>query len=111
MPDGLYHFAILFTIILIFVSLGAILPFVHEAFDQQVVDLNVPNVEFQTGQQLKEETQISALARVGSVLISIISMFFFTFGAIPLIIDLVVFVPLRIIFAILIFKLLRGVGG
>lgn len=95
---------ILSTIIILFVSLGAILPFVHEAFDQDTADFDGKNIEFESGQS-------SDISIILEVLTSIITMFFWTFGNIPAILDLIIFVPLRIIFLILLFKLARGVGG
>ncbi len=96
---------ILLTIVILFVSLGAILPSVHAAFDQTETSLNVKNIEFEGGQ---ESTNIELAF---GILISIITMFFWTFGNIPFILDLVIFVPIRIIFLVLLFKLGRGVGG
>ncbi|KKN50125.1 hypothetical protein LCGC14_0636230 [marine sediment metagenome] len=97
---------ILLTIIIFFVALGVLLPFIHAAFDEQVTDLNTQGVEFASGQGFSEDS-VSILGIVTSIL----TMFFWTFGNIPVIIDLLLFVPIRIIFMILLFKLIRGVGG
>ena len=99
--------AILFTIITIFVFLGAILPFINTAFGQDETNLNTAGVEFATGQGFDDENSIS----IGSIAVSIFIMFFWTFGAIPVLLDLLLFVPMRIVFVILLFKLIRGVGG
>lgn len=95
---------ILVGIVIIFVALGTILPFVHDAFDQQATDINAAGLEFEAGQQ-------SGVTVVLGVIVSITTMFFWTFGNIPFIIDAVIFIPIRIVFLVLLFKLIRGVGG
>ena len=99
--------AIISTIFIIFVFLGTLLPFINEAFGQDESTLNVAKVQFETGQNIKGQDTIN----FGTVVVSILSMFFWTFGSIPQILDLLLFVPLRLIFAVLLFKLARGVGG
>lgn len=100
--------AILATIVIIFVTLGAILPFIHATFDQQETNFNVEDVEFESGQSLLfSEDQVTVLG----VVASIFTMFFWTFGAIPIILEIIIFLPMRIIFVVLLYKLVRGVGG
>lgn len=99
--------AILLTIITVFVFLGAILPFINEAFGQDGTSLNTAGIEFATGQGFDDENEVS----IGKIAVSIFTMFFWTFGSIPALLDLLLFVPLRIIFVVLLFKLIRGVGG
>ncbi len=97
---------VLSSIVIFFVVLGAVVPFIHADFGQTTTDLNTKGLEGKSGQGVSEST-VSAI----SVTLSIFTMFFWTFGNIPVIIDLVLFVPLRVILAILSFKLIRGVGG
>lgn len=97
---------ILTTIVIIFVGLGAVLPFIHAAFDQTETSTNQELVEFESGQGFSTN-QVSVLG----IVVSIFTMFFWTFGNINAVLDLVIFVPLRIIFMVLLFKLVRGVGG
>ncbi len=94
------------TIVIIFVSLGAILPFVHASFDQSVTNVNAEGIEFESGQSSSTNT-----VTVLGVVVSITTMFFWTFGSIPAILDTIIFVPMRIMFLVLLFKLVRGVGG
>ncbi len=98
---------ILLTIVIIFVFLGAIIPFINVAFTQENTQFNVDGIEFATGEGFQDESSVS----IGSIVTSIFTMFFWTFGSIPVLLDLLVFVPLRITFVVLLFKLIRGVGG
>lgn len=99
---------ILSTIVIFFVVLGAIVPFIHAAFDEQQVNVNVDSIELRSGQGLLfSEEEVTVLG----IVTSIFTMFFWTFGTIPAIIDFILFVPLRILFAVLLFKMIRGVGG
>lgn len=97
---------VLTTIVILFVVLGAVLPFVHAGFDQTETNLNTEGIEFASGQGFTTN-QIGIL----DIVVSIFTMFFWTFGSIPIIIDVVFFVPLRIMFVVLLYKLVRGVGG
>ena len=97
--------SIMLTIIIIFVFLGAILPFVNAAFNQGATNLNTKGVEFAAGQNLEETSGVGIL----DVIISIFTMFFWTFGNVPVIMDLIVFVPIRIIFLVILYRNLRGV--
>jgi len=96
--------SILITIVIIFVFLGALLPFVHAAFGQPETDLNVGNIPFQSGDEFTED-DITVTGVIGSIFL----MFFWTFGAIPALLDLLVFVPLRIGFVYLLFRAIRGI--
>lgn len=97
---------ILMTIVIFFVVLGAVLPFVHASFDETATNLNTENIAFESGQSLGQN-EVTILG----VVLSIITMFFWTFGTIPAIIEVTIFLPIRIIFGVLLFKLIRGVGG
>ena len=97
---------ILSTIVIFFVVLGVRLPFIHAAFDQTITNLDTEGIEFASGQGFSESN-----VTILGIITSIFTMFFWTFGNIPVVIDLLLFVPLRIIFMILLFKLVRGVGG
>lgn len=97
---------ILSSIVILFVTLGVILPFIHAAFDQPVTNLNSEGIEFASGQSFSQ-SEVTVLG----IIVSIFTMFFWTFGNMPVILDTILFVPLRIIFVVLLFKLVRGVGG
>ncbi len=97
---------ILSTIVIIFVALGAVLPFIHASFDQSVTNTDQELIEFKSGQGFSTND-----VTVLGIVVSIFTMFFWTFGNINAVLDLVIFVPMRIIFVVLLFKLIRGVGG
>lgn len=96
---------ILLTILIIFVLLGALLPFLHEAFGQDQTNVNAGGVAFATGQNIDEASGVTIL----DVIFSIVTIFFWTFGNIPLLMDLILFVPLRIIFIVILYRNLRGI--
>ncbi len=98
--------SLLLTIIIFFVSLGVILPFLHADFNQGGTTFDEEGIETASGQSFSTED-----VTILGIVVSIFTMFFWTFGNIPVVIDVILFVPIRIIFAILLFKLVRGVGG
>lgn len=104
--------AILTGIVIFFVVLGVILPFVQADFGQTKTNFDVKGLQTGTGNSLESADSIGgAISTTSKILFSVLTMFFWTFGAIPLIMDLILFVPIRIVFAVLLFKLVRGVGG
>ena len=88
-----------------FVLLGVILPFANAAFFQSDNTVNADGVEFAAGENVSTDS-----VGILDIIISIFTIFFWTFGAIPVIIDLILFVPLRIIFVVLLYRNIRGVG-
>ena len=95
---------ILITIITIFVVVGASLPFINEEFGESSSSIDVQNLEDTVGSHAD-----NILVSFYSVFISIVSMFFWTFGAMPLVLELF-FSVLRIVLIIIIAKMIRGVG-
>jgi hypothetical protein len=84
---------IIYSIMVFFIILGGLLPFVQDAFGQsQTTDQTKPFIDDLT----HKATRIST-TNAFSILLSVIKMFFWTFGTLPFIIDLVIFIPLRII--------------
>ncbi len=95
--------AILWTIITIFVILGTVLPFIHQDFAQPQTDLDSKGIEFAGGQEVKASS-----VTILSVIISIFTMFFWSFGNIPTVPEIIIFVPMRIIFLVVLYRNLRG---
>ena len=92
------------TIIIIFVIIGGILPFVREEFEGDSTDTGI-NIEDELGGSIDSESSISAFTVLGSIL----SMFFWTFGALPFWLD-TIFLAVRIILVLLIAMIVRGVS-
>jgi len=88
MSLGKTEIDVFIIITFVFVILGFALPYIQESFGYNV-----------TANTLYNSQEINFL----TISTSIISMFGFTFGALPLWLDLCIFVPLRI-FWILVFK-------
>jgi len=91
--------SLLFSIVVLFVSIGAMIPFINseygsDATEHDMIDASEPDQGFFGG-----------ASGIGEVLWNIISMFFWTFGALPLYVDLF-FVVLRIMFIFLLIDLL-----
>ena len=102
---------ILFIFIL-FVTLGIALPFINQdiAFndDTEFSGNNYSNIY--QGEDLGDISAVTASISLLNVVVSVASMFFWTFGALPVFLD-AFFVIIRIIFALLIYRLLRSGGG
>lgn len=104
MADDTYYFA---GILIFFIFLGVILPYVHSEFDESGTVTNPEHLVDDV--QDVEIDSIASVVSLGDVAISILSMFFWTFGALPLLLDLLVFVPMRLILIWLAVRLARGV--
>lgn len=94
----------LYTIIVFFFAVGLILPFINQEFGNSST-YNTQGIEDLSGQEAQ-----SSEANALSVLLSIFSMFFWTFGALPQWMDLLIFSPLRIILAVIFYDKIRGNG-
>lgn len=88
---------ILTTIFFVFIGLGVTLPFINATFENASTEFNTEGLESATGQD------VTILGIIGTVA----SMFFWTFGALHPIID-AFFIVLRIIFYVILFKVIRG---
>ncbi len=89
-------------IILSFLILGFASPFIHNAFVVSSAEVNTSGFQFLAGQ-----VDISAL----TIMFSIFSIFFWTFGLIPAWLDFTLVMAMRLTLAVLVWRNIRGVGG
>ena len=93
-------------IILVFVLLGVLLPFVNEAFGVDGTNLNTQSIETNVGIEVENISGINAF----TVLLSVLKMFFWTFGDLPFWLD-GVFTVFRIMLALIIARNVWIGGG
>lgn len=89
-------------ILFIFVTLGAILPFVNDEFSTGISEVN-------TGELTEGVTHSSV--GILTIALSILKMMSWSFGDLPFFLETIIFLPLRIIFYFLIYRQIRGIGG
>lgn len=103
-----------------FILVGAVLPFVNSTFQQTETFQDFGNFTgnvTDSAKELSDKTiEPTWLNPVGSlnalsVLASILKMFFWTFGDLPFWIDIVLFIPLRLIFVAIIARNIWIGGG
>ena len=94
---------ILGGIVIIFVFIGFVTPFINEEFSGTAAEYNVDDV---TG-DLDTPNAVNAF----TILISIFKIFFWTFGSIPTWLDVILFTPMRIILALIIARNVWIGGG
>lgn len=102
MANDVLYITVIFSF---FLLVGAVLPYINSAFEQ---DANTINTNDVTGdiEEALENNDVSGW----TVLLSMTKIFFFTFGDIPLLLDLILFIP-RTIFAVLVYRQIRSGGG
>lgn len=99
---------VLSGIVTVFIFLGFTTPYITTAFEQgSVSSPNLESYEDSLGQELE---QVNAI-RVTDVLWSLLSIWFWTFGALPQWFDLCILLPMRILLAYIIIDLLWIGGG
>jgi len=94
---------LMYVLLLFFIVLGVAMPYYQSMFDQTIIENDM------TG--LKDATTNDEGATAVTILSSVFGIFkisFWTFGTIPLWIDLIVLLPLRLMFWYLVYKGLRG---
>lgn len=98
---------VFFGMLVFFIMLGALLPFVTSEFSPTTVEHNIEGTEFTTGQALTTDS-----TGVFQVILSVITIFFWSVGSgIPIIFELIILEPLRILFYWLFYRQIRGIGG
>ena len=92
----------LLLILFIFVGVGVILPYINDSFGTSASEVNT-NV-------LTSDVSASEVG-LGTVLLSVVKIASWSFGDLPFFLELIIFVPLRIIFYTLLWRQLRSGGG
>ena len=91
-PDGIVIWELIWiTISLFFVIMGVLVPYINDSYGSTMAEYDVAGV----GSDLVD-SDTSSTVTFWSVIFSVISMFFWTFGGLPVAVDLIVFVPLRL---------------
>lgn len=98
---------IAFPILFLFVALGIVMPYVNASFNQNVNSNNVNLID----QQLQTQTQAASSITTFTILFSVAKMFIWTFGSINAIIDALIFIPLRIMLALFLYRQIRSGAG
>lgn len=97
--------AIFFGILLLFVAIGALIPQVADELGSSYrVNSTLTNITSDFGSSWDDSSAWTKFK-------SISSMFFWTFGAIWWPIDLLIFVPLRIVLFVILVRWVRGVAS
>ena len=99
---------IILVISVIFIGLGSVLPFIQEDLDISPV-VTTDTEEFV--QDIGEEADSAVSLTIFTVLFSVLKMFFFTFGDLPFLIDVFIFIPLRLILVLTIARNIWIGGG
>lgn len=100
---------ILGVLLTMFILLGALTPFISQEFGQSsnIIDIDKKSKDIQEEFiDISESDTISGL----NVITSIGKIFFWTFGDLPYLLDILLFIP-RIILVILTYRLIRSGGG
>ena len=98
---------VVFPILFLFIIMGIIMPFVNASFSSSSVTQNINGLQTDLNAQVSSETSIGAF----TILFSIGKMFFWTFGDINAIIDGIIFIPLRIMLALFLYRQVRSGAG
>ena len=93
---------ILGGIVLVFVLIGFMTPFINDEFGGSAPENNINDVTDGI-----EPDDVSAW----DVIVSIFKMFFWTFGSIPSWLDAILFIPMRIVLVVLIARNIWVGGG
>lgn len=102
---GINDVSLMWGIILIFVLIGALIPYVNNSFNTSENEFNVNQFD----DQIDDETDFTALSAT-KILLSIASMFFWTFGTLPFWLD-AIFLVMRVMLGLLIYRQVRSGGG
>jgi hypothetical protein len=92
-------------IIIVFIALGIILPYVNTSFGVASSTQNIRGFQTNIG------SQSGSIIGLGTIFLSILGMFFWTFGALPWFIDFILFLPMRIMLVMIIVRNFPVIGS
>lgn len=102
---GVNDVSLMWGIVLVFVLIGIVMPYINDSFGSS-------ENEFNTGQfddNIDDETDFTSLSAT-KILLSVASMFFWTFGSLPFWLD-GIFIVARVMLGLLIYRQVRSGGG
>ena len=97
---------IIFGLISFFVFIGVVTPFINADLNSNLPEFSPEQLTANINTE-EAKSAVSAFKVLGSVL----SMFFFTFGSIPIFIDVAVFIPLRLLLVLIVARNVWIGGG
>ena len=83
---------IIYGMVFFFIFLGLVMPFIDQAFSREVTNYDLQGIEDTAGQNITSNP-----ITIGEIILSIFLMFFWDFNT-PLVIQLLILLPLRIVF-------------
>ncbi len=107
---GVNDISIASGIITVFILLGVFLPFINSSLSVQSPSVNTTSIQTNVGQDVANIdgsfTTVSGL----KIIVSVLKMFFWTFGDLPFWLD-AIFVILRIILVLILIKYIPFIGS
>lgn len=100
--------SIISGIVIIFIALGSLLPFINSAFSNQVTITDTSGFQQNLANNVENSGNPTSAF---SIIKSVFLMFFFTFGALPFWIDAFLFIPMRIALVLIIARNIWIGGG
>ena len=90
-----------------FLTTGLIVSAINEEFRGSSDSQNVEGIQ----DDINEELNKNSVTDIFKVVLTVVSMSFWTFGSLPFLVEIIFFLPVRILFWYTVAKNLRGVGG
>lgn len=98
-------------IIAFFIAIGFFLPIIQAELGQNVNTFDLTPVTNDEVSDLENSSGLTSGTSVFTIFFSVVSMFFWTFGTIPAMIDALIFIPMRIILVLIIARNVWVGGG
>lgn len=94
--------SLLITFLSVFLALGFVMPFITSEFGSETSTADAEGFMEDVGQQ--DYTDVSAF----EIILSMASIFFWSFGAVPVWVNLILMIP-RVIFYVILYDKVRGI--
>lgn len=98
---------LLYGLIVFFIVSGLVVGLIQEFVEGESEEFNTKSIV----KGSREEISLKNSSTIFRVLLEIVKMSFWTFGSIPVLFELVFYVPLRLIFWFLVVRQITGSGG
>lgn len=107
---GVNDVSIASGIIMVFVMLGVLLPFINNAFEVEGSNLNTGSIEENVGNEFDDvDGSVSTVGGI-KIIVSVLKMFFWTFGDLPFWLD-GIFSVFRIVLVLILIKYIPFIGS
>jgi len=99
---------IMYALILFFITSGLVIGFLELKLNDTKTDFSTDDLISTSKTEVESASSLRDISNIGQILITILKMATWSFGSLPVLVELLLFVPIRFLFWILTVKTVTG---